>query len=85
MTLTSSKPDVAVWGRMRSLPPGCHGEKGFGLQMDTTSSTRKIDTSIYNQSALLVFLVAFVMTRRVKGIFIHMCIPVAASSQDLEL
>lgn len=53
--------------------------------MDARSSTRKIDTSIHNQSALLVFLVALVMTQHVKGIFIDMCIPVAFPPQDLEL
>ena len=53
--------------------------------MDARSSTRKIDTSIHNHSALLVFLVAFVTTQHVKGISIDMYIPVAASPQDLEL
>lgn len=85
MTITSSISDIAVWGRMRSLPLGNQGKKGSGLEVYTSSRTRKINTSIHDQSALPVFLVAFVMTQHVKGIVTNMCIPVAASPQDLEL
>jgi len=42
-------------------------------------------TRIHDQSALPVFLVAFVIDQHVKGIVTNMCIPVAASPQDLEL
>ena len=85
MTIMRSKSDMAVWGRMRSFATCISGGERVLDSGWISDRVQWISAHMYtNQCALLVF-VALLTLQHVKEIFTDMCIPVAASPQDLEV